>query len=390
MNWKALSPASLQETLARWRVRAEARFEAVKGNLAARFAPFIRKTGKAPAVQEAPARTPAELKSLAENFRKELAKYPHNADLYYDLGEVLIEMHRYGEAIQTLRECLKCNPEHPKGGFQLGRACVEMGRDDEALGLLEKALEKNPDSDLVKKSLARAHTNLSIAYGRKKRQQDAMKHFQEAVRLVPSFGPAHLSMGVCHAEMGRYPEALESFRESLRLDKNLIVDANYYMGGVFAKLGDSKKAIKHYHEAISVTCKSAMPYLKLGMLYAKLKRYKEAVGPLKIALKLSPTLAKEANYKLGAIFIVLKQYEESIEYLRAASEISPDNEKVLDTLARGLFETANVKNKEEKFPEALELLKEAVRYDPKNPGYRVALGQAFDRAGEGYFAIFQF
>ena len=64
-------------------------------------------------------------------------------------------------------------------------------------------------------------------------------------------------------------EALAKIKEALKLDKNLTVQAHYRFGEVYTKLKDTRKAIKHYKEAISVDPSAAMPNLRLGMLYYK-------------------------------------------------------------------------------------------------------------------------
>lgn len=65
-----------------------------------------------PAEEEVEVRTPAELKALAERLKEAVQKNPEDIKLLYDLGEVFMEMHRYGEAIPRLREVVNKEPEH--------------------------------------------------------------------------------------------------------------------------------------------------------------------------------------------------------------------------------------------------------------------------------------
>ena len=162
---------------------------------------------------------------------------------------------------------------------------MEMGRDEAALENFEEAFRLDPESQAVKKTLCQAHSNLSTAFGRIKNQQQAEHHFHEATKIISDFGPAHLSMGICFTELGRYKEALAKIKEALKLDKNLTVQAHYRFGEVYTKLKDTRKAIKHYKEAISVDPSAAMPNLRLGMLYYKLKKYKDAVEPLRKSIR---------------------------------------------------------------------------------------------------------
>jgi tetratricopeptide (TPR) repeat protein len=109
-----------------------------------------------------------------------------------------------------------------------------------------------------------------------KNQRESENHFKEAVKIIPNFGPAHLSMGICFAEMGRYDKALGKIQDALNFDKNLTVEAYYNFGEVYSKLQNTKKAIKHYKQAISVDPTAAMPNFRLGALYFKLRNMKTA------------------------------------------------------------------------------------------------------------------
>lgn len=75
-----------------------------------------------PAEEDVPVRSPAELKALAERLKEVSQKNPEDIKTLYDLGEVYMEMHRYGEAIPPLREVVNKEPEHKSARLQLGRA----------------------------------------------------------------------------------------------------------------------------------------------------------------------------------------------------------------------------------------------------------------------------
>ncbi|MBT3415530.1 MAG: tetratricopeptide repeat protein [Nitrospina sp.] len=351
------------------------------------IAELIRIGDKSPAPEEAPLRSPSELKILAEVLKGTLQKNPKDIKALYNLGGVYIEMHRYGDAITPLRELVKIAPDHKSGRLQLGRAQMEMGRDESALENLEEALRLDPESQMVKKVLCQAHSNLSTAYGRIKNQKQSEHHFHEAIKIIPDFGPAHLSMGICYTELGRYKEALAKIKESLKLDKNLAVEANYRFGEVYTKLKDTKKAIKHYKEAVSVDPSAAMPNLRLGMLYFKLKKYEEAVEPLRKSIKQSPKYAAEGYFRLGTSLMKLKRYKPAEEPLRKAVELSPDNEVANDALADNLFQLSTFLGDDAKPGEKVDLLREVTFYNPEHIEAHEQLSNAYDEILNGTKAI---
>jgi tetratricopeptide (TPR) repeat protein len=351
------------------------------------LAKFIKMGEKSPAAEEVPARSPSELKILAETIKEKLKNNPTDLKALYGLGDVYIEMHRYGDAIPPLRELIKLDPDNKSGRLQLGRAQMEMGRDEAALDNLEEARRLDPESEVVKKTLCQAHSNLSTAFGRIKNQKQAEHHFKEAVKIIPNFGPAHLSMGICFTEWGRYKEALAKIKEALKMDKNLTVEAHYRFGEVYTKLKDIKKAIKHYKESIAVDPSAAMPNLRLGMLYFKLKKYADAVQPLRLSIKQSPKYAAEGYFRLGMSLMKLKRYKPAEEPLRKAVELSPDNEVANDTLAENLYQISMNLGSEAKPGELIDVLREVVYFNPEHIEGHKDLSQAYDDRKNGTRAI---
>ena len=56
-----------------------------------------------PVEEDVPVSTPAEIKALVERLNEALEKNPEDIKIPYDLGEVFMKMHGYGEAIAPLR-----------------------------------------------------------------------------------------------------------------------------------------------------------------------------------------------------------------------------------------------------------------------------------------------
>jgi cytochrome c-type biogenesis protein CcmH/NrfG len=97
-----------------------------------------------PAEEDVPVHTPAELKDLVERLKETLEENPEDIKILYDLGEVFMEMHGYGEAILPLRAAVNIEPDHKSARLQLGRAQMEMGCDDDALEHLKEAMRIDP------------------------------------------------------------------------------------------------------------------------------------------------------------------------------------------------------------------------------------------------------
>lgn len=328
-----------------------------------------------------------ELLALVEEFKDHIRKNPLDGMGHYNLGDVYIDLKRFKEALDPLKEAIRINPKHGSAYYLLGRTQVELGRDDEAIPNLEESFSLDNTSGVAARWLAMAHTHVSINYRKARRLEDSILHTKAAIKVVPDYGAAYLSLGICYAELGRYKEALENIDRSLKLDNNLQVDAHYEAGLIYTKLGEDKKAINEYQEAIAVSPKAALPQLKLGLLYAKLKQFEDAVGPLQQAIKLSPTQASDGFYKLGLVLKKLGRLVEGVETLRKARELSPDHIKVKQLLAESLYLAGVEYLKQKQLEEALAIFKEAIECNPKHVMVNYRLALAYDKCAQGYYAI---
>jgi tetratricopeptide (TPR) repeat protein len=80
------------------------------------------------------------------------------------------------QAIATLREVLRRDPDYGPAYEALGRILVKQRKYAEAQQILEKAVALNPES-------VKAHYQLGILWGRAGRQNDANKEFEIVKQL---------------------------------------------------------------------------------------------------------------------------------------------------------------------------------------------------------------
>ena len=328
------------------------------------------------------------LKNKIEQYKKLLLEHPYDPILHYKAGTVYLELERFREGLKHFKEVLRLEPEHPSATFMMGKALIGLGQDDDAVDALTGALEKNPDSPATVQLLAEAHKNLCVSFGKLKLYEKSLAHYKEAVRLVPDYGAAHLALGMNYIQEGRNQDALKELKTALRMDKNLLVDVYYYYGIVYAKLGDHRKAVNYYKDAISASPKAALCYLNLGLLLSKLKRYEEAVPHLQNAIAMSPNITTDAPFQLAFAFYNLKRFEEGVEPLRKALEKSPDHKVVRALWNSCLFKVAEKHQGDIKILDEIIALKEIVAVDPESGEAHRLLSLAYDKLNKGIDAAY--
>ena len=111
-------------------------------------------------------------------YRKVLALDPDHGDAYLNLGALLCESRRCGEAVALYDEALRRRPTEALLHFNRAIALEDHGRTDEALVAYHASLRLAPDLADAHYNAARLHEQLGDA-------KQAVRHFSAYRRLQP-------------------------------------------------------------------------------------------------------------------------------------------------------------------------------------------------------------
>jgi len=109
-------------------------------------------------------------------FQKALEIQPGFAMAHRDLGIILLQKGRFGEAAIHLEQAAALGLAHPRLYNFLGIAYSRTGRYRDAVKVYTKALDQEPN-------FAEAHLNLSYVYGKLNRPQAARAQYETACKL---------------------------------------------------------------------------------------------------------------------------------------------------------------------------------------------------------------
>ncbi|MEJ8848016.1 tetratricopeptide repeat protein [Variovorax rhizosphaerae] len=110
-------------------------------------------------------------------YRQVLALDPAHAHAYLNLGFMMCEAGRCGEAVLLLDDAVLHCPDDPLVHYNRGVALEGLDRVAEALESYEQCLRLQPD-------IADAHQNAALLYAREGQQQLAIRHFSAYRRLT--------------------------------------------------------------------------------------------------------------------------------------------------------------------------------------------------------------
>lgn len=116
------------------------------------------------------------------------------------------------------------------------------------------------------------------------RTEEAIRSFDAALRINPQMIEALGDRGVAHVRLGNKAQALADLTEAIRVRPSAF--AYYNRGFVYYSLANYEAAIADYSEVIRNAPEVDIAYLGRGNAYGALRRHREAVDDLRIAVQL--------------------------------------------------------------------------------------------------------
>ena len=162
-----------------------------------------------------------------------LALAPGRGDIYNNLGNVLQDLGRHGEALETYERALALKPDSPEAHNNRGNALRHLRRFTEAFESYERAIALKPD-------YAEAYYDYGNALKDLKRYDEALKYYEKALALKPDYPEAYNNRGNALQCLKRYDEALESYGKAIA-QKPGYADANWNKSLLLILIGEYRE-----------------------------------------------------------------------------------------------------------------------------------------------------
>ena len=197
-------------------------------------------------------------------MRHRLEKYPGEFTSQFNLGALMLARGDQAGAVRYLRGAIAARPDHPVALNTLGAALMAEDHTSEAADLFERALAANP-------RYTNARYNLGSALAVEQHWERAAAEFRTVLAESPEDAGARRHLG-----------------EVLRL-----------WGDESAKAGQLEAAAAHLRESLDYRKDDAALHSDLGVVLARLGRFRDAVPEFETALRLDPNL-EAARHNLEA------------------------------------------------------------------------------------------
>ena len=356
-----------------------------------------------------------------KDYKKSIDAYQHaialdrdNLDAIRGLAEALLNDGQTAKALQQFQVIADANPEDARTYARIAEIYRRQGKLEQALQSLKKAQSMVKDSDQISYGIAEI-------YQTQGRYDDAIQQLQALLKssenktaqdeqdnrsiFLERLGTVYrdnnqeqqaietfrqmLSLGDDSAKRG-YQELIDTYREAKDWQKATDVakeateklpndrDLKIVYASQIADMGQSDAAIQQVKSMLKGNAGDRDVYVRLAMMYSRLKQWPDAEAMLDKADQLStkPEDHQEIAFLRASGYERQKKYAESEELFRKLIKDAPDNAAALNYLGYMMADRG------ENLDEALGMIKKAVDQEPANGAYLDSLGWAYFKLGK--------
>jgi len=255
----------------------------------------------------------------------------------------LAEQGRCRESVSGLKHAMASSvaAETRKQAGVLGVRCSlavdDRGSANEFIGLLTRQFPKDPDVLFV---VVHAYSDLST------------RTAQDLGRTAPDSAAAHKLNAEALEMQGRWEPAQLEYEEILKKDPNAR-GIHFLLGRLLLSRPDAgpeapERAKQEFQKELQIDPANADAHFILGELARRDDKCDEAIPHFSEAVKLDSNFA-EAYLGMGFCLVALKKYEDAIPPLRNAERLAPRNPEVHNTLATALQRSGHKEEAEKEF-----------------------------------------
>jgi len=219
---------------------------------------------------------------------------------YHQLGVVLSELHRWNDAIYSLKLALQLKQKnntynHSIGNtyYQLGLVFTNMRNFDDAIACLEKAIKKDKNCNNTKQ-IGNIYHQFGLIYTKLNEIEKALGYFFDALEWKKktkdyfTIGITYHYIGAAYVELWKFDEARKYYLKAIISKES---NKNYHSLGItYHGIGMSFKlqrhwsnAIRNFRESIKWKKKTAQ-YHSLGNTYHQIGALYESKGKINLAI----------------------------------------------------------------------------------------------------------
>ncbi len=287
----------------------------------------------------------ASLQEAQSTVELALARWPEDAELWEQSGEIKQAHGDYAGALAAARHSVEQIPSNTEGWLLCGTVLAQQGKYEEAATAFQRVFELDPEA-------VWARHNFALCLEKLGHRDEAIAEFKRTLKLRPRYGTGWLALGQLYEEIGRTNDAEQCYGRALTNRVNQADDlaslarfclsrrwfglavTNFTaaielspsnpglrmgVGRALVALGRHDEAVQQYQAAVELDADQVQPHMQLGVEFGRLRKPALAEKEFREVLRLNPNLI-EARVNLGIALYeqekpddALKQFEDVLQ-----------------------------------------------------------------------------
>jgi tetratricopeptide (TPR) repeat protein len=213
------------------------------------------------------------------------SRYPHSAGAYLNLGQVYLELHFAGDAVNAFLKSIQIQSNLDLAWNFLCDAYRLSNKKIEAIDACRHAVLLNPDESLYWYSLGQAYEGV-------RKNEDALAAFQKAVERAPQYAETWSALGGAYRNLSRYADAVAACQKAIALSANSC-EAWSCLGYSYGLANQYKESIAAFERAVALEPQNAEAWEGLAMYLGSAGKHDRASKAVKELEKLNPEMARQ-------------------------------------------------------------------------------------------------
>ena len=305
---------------------------------------------------------------------------PEDAGTYLRIAEIYRRQGKLDQALQNLKKAQSMVKDSDRISYALAEIYQTQGRYDDAIQQLQSLLKssqmKNSQDDLDNRAIFLER--LGSVYRDSNQEQQAIDTFRQMLPLGDDASKrAYQEMIDTYRDAKEWQKATDVAKEATeKLPKDR--DLKIVYASQLADQGQPDVAIQQVKSLLTNSPEDRDIYVRLAMMYSRLKRWPDAEASLDKAESLStkPEDKQEIEFLRASAYERQKKDAQAEDLFRKLIKEAPDNAAALNYLGYMMADRG------ENLDEAISYIKKAVDQEPANGAYLDSLGWAYFKMGK--------
>lgn len=249
----------------------------------------------------------------------------------------------------------------------------------------EKSEVKEPSDEPIQtaqKNAARALYDLAFEFSSADRYEESIKPFKLSIEFDPTFTAAYNDLGWAYIKLQLIDDAIEIYQKLILLKPNYAL-GHHNLGWAYFKRGYFGDAIDSYQKLLQLNPEyhqAANIYSEIALCYAELNNLPEALKAFDQSVKLKPNDPAVVNNFGYFLAERGEKLDLALELLLKSLKMDETNGHTLDSVGWAYFKQGNLEQAEH-------YLKEAERYNSREPTVHEHLGDLLQKRGQAESAM---